>query len=355
MCWGSHLTQDTGNEIFWAGHNSNSQMRIFSLAEGSNTYFWRSRNVSSWPNNAPNSFVPDGQDWLAKNFNGPGGNSFPFNGVIGSTRVGNQVWFGWTAGTNASFQQAHVQMVTFDRGNNYNKTQQVQIWNNSYAFAYPCLATNVCTGEVGLSLEYGGNGNYENHVVGFWGDFIVYITTGSNVGTNRFGDYVTLRQKQGTNDNPGNLFDAFGYGLNSVPPPGAGTRTDVHYVSFGRPASSCNIIPFVAEPVHRRGGPDVARSGPATLDYNRAVLHRDAASGELSIAFAQPAEGPVQLDVFDIRGRLVQSLTRVLPAGANAVNWNGEDRTGKPVAAGIYLFNLRTATATHSLKGVWVR
>ena len=101
----------------------------------------------------------------------------------------------------------------------------MQIWNNSYAFAYPCLATNVCTGEIGLSLEYGGNGNYENHVVGFWGDFVVYITTGSNVGTNRFGDYVTLRQKQGTNDNPGNLFDAFGYGLRN-PVRATGRRPD---------------------------------------------------------------------------------------------------------------------------------
>ena len=68
--------QNTGNEIFWAGHNSNSQMRIFSWAEGSNTYFWRDRNVSSWANNAPTSLTPDSKDWLAKNFNGPMGNSF---------------------------------------------------------------------------------------------------------------------------------------------------------------------------------------------------------------------------------------------------------------------------------------
>ena len=134
-------------------------------------------------------------------------------------------------------------MVRLDRNNNFNVAEQVQIWNNSYAFAYPALATNACTAEVGLSLEYGGNGNYENHVVGFWGDFVVYITTGSNVGTTRYGDYVTLRQKPATESNPGNLFDAFGYGLNSVPPPGMGTQTDMHYVSFGRPASSCFQIP----------------------------------------------------------------------------------------------------------------
>ena len=39
--WGDHLSQDTGNEIFWAGHNNTSNIRIFSLMEGSNTYFWQ--------------------------------------------------------------------------------------------------------------------------------------------------------------------------------------------------------------------------------------------------------------------------------------------------------------------------
>jgi hypothetical protein len=240
MAWGSHITQNTTDEVFWAGHNNNSNMRIFSLAEGSNTYFWRDVGISSWANNAPTSLTPDGKDWLAKNFNGPGGNSFPRNGVIGATRSGNKLWFGWTAGTDSNFQEAHIEMVQLDRSNNFQKDQQVQIWNNNYAFAYPALATNACTGEVGLSFEYGGNNTYyENHVVGFWGDYVAYITTGSDVGTNRFGDYVTIRQAPATQADPGNLFAAFGYGLNKVPAPGTGTNTDVHYVLFGRPASTC--------------------------------------------------------------------------------------------------------------------
>jgi hypothetical protein len=243
MAWGSHLTQDTGDEVFWAGHNNNSNIRVFSLKEGDGFYSWRDVGISSWANNAPTSLTPDGQDWLAKNFNGPGGNSFPRNGVIGATRSGDQLWFAWTAGTDSNFQQAHVEMVQLDPSNSFHKDQQVQIWNNDYAFAYPALATNGCTGEVGLSFEYGGNGaHYENHVVGFWGDYLAYITTGSDVGTNRFGDYVSIRQALPTGADPGNLFAAFGYGLNSVPPPVGGTNTDVHYVLFGRPAAFCNII-----------------------------------------------------------------------------------------------------------------
>jgi len=238
--WGEHLTQNTGDEIFWAGHNGNTKLAVYSLKEGSNTYFWRDVGISSWANNAPTSTTPDNQDWLAKNFNGPNGNSFPRNGIIGAARSGNQLWFGWTAGTDNNFKQAHIEIVTLDRNKNFGKMQQVQVWNNSYAFAYPAFSSNACTGELGMSFEYGGNGNYENHVVGFWGDFVAYITTNSDVGTNRFGDYVTIRHAPITQNDPGNLFTAFGFGVNKQSPPQTGKQTDVRYVLFGRPA--CPII-----------------------------------------------------------------------------------------------------------------
>ena len=234
--WGEHLTQDTGDEIFWAGHNGNSTLTVYSLKESSNTYFWRNIGISSWASNAPTSTTPDNLDWLAKNFNGPGGNSFPRNGIIGAARSGNQLWFGWTAGTDNNFRQAHIEIVTLDRANNFNRTQQVQIWNNSYAFAYPAFSSNGCTGEIGMSFEYGGKGNYENHVVGFWGDFVAYITTNSDVGDDRFGDYVSIRRAPITRNDPGNLFTAFGFGLNKPTPPQTNNKTDVRYVLFGRPS-----------------------------------------------------------------------------------------------------------------------
>ncbi len=175
VAWGAHLSQDTQDEIIWAGHTSSSSpgIRVFSWAEGSGSYFWRDIGVSSWANNALSSVTPDGKNWPSF--------GFPGNSIIGATRVSNQIWLAWSAGTDNNFQQDHVEMVTLDRSNNFNVIQQVQIWNDSYAFAYPALATNACTGEIGLSLEYGGNGNYENHVVGFWGDFVVYTTSNSNL------------------------------------------------------------------------------------------------------------------------------------------------------------------------------
>ena len=221
LAWGGKLSQDTLDQVFWAGHNGNGQLRVFSWPEGSGTYSWRDIAVSTWANNNLSSLTPDGQDWLAF--------AAGRHAVIGATRSANQVWFAWDAGTDDNFAQDHIEMVTLHINNNFNKIQQVQIWNPNYAFAYPTLATNACTGEVGISLQTGGNGNYENHAVGFWGDFVVYVTTNSNAGVNRYGDYSTIRQAPGQN---GEFFDALGYGVNSSG--GSGQQADVRYVVFGR-------------------------------------------------------------------------------------------------------------------------
>ena len=139
----------------------------------------------------------------------------------------NQIWFAWSAPSGQGFARPHVQIVVLNRSNNFQRIAQMQVWNPGYAFAYPALTSN-SRGEVGMSLEYGGGGNYENHVVGFWGDFVVYLTTASNIGTGRFGDYVTIRP----NTADPTRFDAFGYGLiNGV----VGTQSDTRYVVFGRP------------------------------------------------------------------------------------------------------------------------
>jgi hypothetical protein len=228
MAYGGHLTQNTRDEIFWAGHNNTSSIRVFSWKESSNTYFWQDVSIGSWQNNTLSSSTPDGNDWLTKLQN------FPGNAILGATRltgkkgthaVGDQVWLGWTASSGGHFKQAQVQWVSLDRSNNFSVINQSQVWNGSYAFAYPAFSSN-SDGELGMSLEYGGGGNYENHVCGFWGDFIVYITTSSDLGTTRFGDYVTIRQNAA---NP-RRFDAFGYGLHKT-----GTKTETRYMQFGRP------------------------------------------------------------------------------------------------------------------------
>ncbi|HEY6230833.1 MAG TPA: hypothetical protein VIW64_06205 [Pyrinomonadaceae bacterium] len=219
---GGHISQNTSNEVFWAGHNSNSQMRVFSMKEGDNQYFWRDININSWNNGAITSTAPDGTDWLSF--------GFPGNAVLGITRRNNnEVWFAWSAKPGNGFQNTHVQVVEMNV-TNYSVISQWQIWNNDYAFAYPSLATNE-NGEVGISLAWGGKKNagnfFGNHAVGILGDFVVWYPELSDAANPRWGDYVSVRR----NSPNGRLYDASGY---AVLKNGAGKRSDPYYIQFGR-------------------------------------------------------------------------------------------------------------------------
>ena len=54
--------------------------------------------------------------------------------------------------------------------------------------------------------------------------------------------------------------------------------------------------------------------------------------------------GAVALDIYDVTGRRVRRLVEgSQDAGPQSVSWNGTDQLGRPVAAGVYLYELRTA------------
>lgn len=246
MAWGSHLTQNTLDAVFWAGHSSTSCLRVFSMKESDNSYSWQDVKHPSYNKTGLSSLTPDGIDWMLKL------TDFPADSVIGATRVaganivtGNSpppetyvLWFAWTAGPIGDFPQPFIAMVGVDQD---FKEYDYEIWG-SQALGYPALATNLCTQEIGVSLVAGGSGHYQSHEVGIAGDSMLYQTVGSNEGASRWGDYVTIRQAPATGLNPGNLFVAFGFGVSNGPRPGTG-GTSVRYVVFGRPSSVCNVIP----------------------------------------------------------------------------------------------------------------
>jgi hypothetical protein len=220
--YGGHVCQNTGNEVYWAGHNNTSSMRIFSWKETSTTYYWRDRDINSWTTGLL-STTPSGVNWLG------GSNGFPGNAVLGITRRGNEVWFAWGANAGGGFKNAHVQVAKF-RNTDYKLIEQMQIWNDDYAFAYPCFSTNT-ENEVGISLEWGGVTAEANHAAGFMGDFVVYCPRLSNASNTRNGDYVTIRRHYGK----GNTFSVAGYSTQNNPTPPGGNYADLHYFIMGRP------------------------------------------------------------------------------------------------------------------------
>ena len=233
VAWGGNVSQNTLDEVFWAGHVDNSTMRIFNLRENSNSYSWRDVDVANWANGTQTSNGPNGNNWFGHNL--AAGWQFPGNAVIGATRRGNEVWFAWTASNGDggsggfNFPHPHVQLVKI-KIDNYSVIEQMQIWNPDHAFGYPSLATN-SENEVGITLGWGGGGSFDaNSAVGIMGDFVVWYRNGSTWTHTRWGDYVTVRRASPDE----RFFAGFGYVIYQDTTATAGYRFDPYYVLFGR-------------------------------------------------------------------------------------------------------------------------
>jgi hypothetical protein len=71
--------------------------------------------------------------------------------------------------------------------------------------------------------------------------------------------------------------------------------------------------------------------------------HPNPFSSAVTITFRQPAEQPlpVAVHIYDITGQQVRTLIDAsLPSDPHTVRWNGTDRRGRPVAAGVYLYRV---------------
>jgi hypothetical protein len=258
---GSHLAQNAAGTMYWAGHNTTSQMRIFAWGDSSSTYSWTDVNNTKYSTSDYTSEAPDGQYWLDPRVKGDSVLGAAFKPVVGGASPPNQIWFAWTAARDSNFKQPYVRMLWVD-DQNFKNVGEFQTWNSDYAFAYPALAVNSATSEVAISLMWGGNdAHYMNHAAGFPLDYLLYITTGSNVTftvnpvsatgcddasggkvsgrCTRSGDFLSLR-RVGTNSG---LFGTLAYEIDLVDSTKStdcltspGCLQNVRWVEFGRPS-----------------------------------------------------------------------------------------------------------------------
>ncbi len=79
-------------------------------------------------------------------------------------------------------------------------------------------------------------------------------------------------------------------------------------------------------------------------------------SAATSIQFSVSEPGFASLDVFDMAGRLVDTITSgEVAAGSHEVTWAGDGADGRPLADGIYMIRLRTAAGSSSRTCVLLR
>jgi hypothetical protein len=72
---------------------------------------------------------------------------------------------------------------------------------------------------------------------------------------------------------------------------------------------------------------------------------RNPVSGPTTISYGLAEEGPAELAIFDVSGRMVRSLVNgYQPAGIGTATWDGRDDSGSMLERGVYFARLRSAT-----------
>ncbi|MBN1163273.1 MAG: T9SS type A sorting domain-containing protein [Candidatus Krumholzibacteriota bacterium] len=75
-----------------------------------------------------------------------------------------------------------------------------------------------------------------------------------------------------------------------------------------------------------------------------------------TIKFYLHEPGPVQIQIFNVRGSLMTTLVDDhYPAGTHQVSWNGRNAAGNPAASGLYFYRLRTREHPQARKMILLR
>lgn len=201
--YGARLAHESSDAAYWFGHDTVSRVRIFEWLDGSNTYSWRSRQISSWSNLADftsidyTSIVPDGvTNWLDKNTWAIRGATVQGDTIVGAG-VQRTILIAWNAGKDFGFPQPYVRLLPVVRVKAGGFTlwgtgPSSQIWNPDIAFNHAHLAINA-NGEVGISVGAGGASSHGTPVAGFVGDPTLYVSGVSTASIDIYGDYTAIR------------------------------------------------------------------------------------------------------------------------------------------------------------------
>ena len=73
---------------------------------------------------------------------------------------------------------------------------------------------------------------------------------------------------------------------------------------------------------------------------------------ETAIRYTSAKSGRVDVRIFDVAGRLVQTISRNATQGVNEVRWNGKSSDGRDLASGVYFVKVKYPDGTESLNGL---
>jgi flagellar hook assembly protein FlgD len=73
---------------------------------------------------------------------------------------------------------------------------------------------------------------------------------------------------------------------------------------------------------------------------------------QTAIRFSSARAGRVDVRIFDVAGRLVQTISRNATQGVNEVRWNGQSSDGRSLASGVYFVKVKYPDGSESLNGL---
>jgi hypothetical protein len=90
--------------------------------------------------------------------------------------------------------------------------------------------------------------------------------------------------------------------------------------------------------VENEGGNDGNGFGQPEIVSNGVVAYPNPFNSSVSIRFALPQTSNAVVEIYDVLGRRVRTLTEgLLAKGEHSLVWNGQDYRGETVATGVYL------------------
>lgn len=182
-------TQGAGRVMYFAGHNSNSQLRLYRWPEEADDVDMLDIDVTAWNAGNYDAAVPGSPNWLSR-----------ADPRITAAWVGRgQIGFMWTVDSQANRPFPFIRTVRIDE-ESLDLVDEPDLWHSQTAMAYPAAAPNR-HGDVGITLSAGGGALHPSMVVGAWDDAqggwrLALTERGTNSpGDGKWGDYNACTAK----------------------------------------------------------------------------------------------------------------------------------------------------------------
>ena len=180
------FTQGATTRMYWATHQSTTQLRLYWRDDAGGNYFWQTKTISRW--SGSNLVVRDrsGNNWAER----------ADSRISGGFFAGSRFGFAWHSAPVTGRPEVHIRLVAFD-STSRALNLDTQLWSPGWHHLYPAAAGNA-DGTIGLKMAIGRTGDFPRAAAALHDDLghsgvLYYASSTSSPGTS-WGDYFTTNR-----------------------------------------------------------------------------------------------------------------------------------------------------------------